>query len=218
MKILAVNSSNHMLSVAVNVDGNIVSKDKKADRQHNQFVLNMIELLMAESGLLLNQIDAVAFGDGPGSFTGLRISAGVAQGIAFGIDAPVVPVSCMAAIAQKQKSEKIVVAIDAKRDQIHWGCFTCNEVGIKELYGEEHLTGASQLQVSGEGWFGAGNGFDLHSGLLLESNKGCIAGWEADQVPTAFEIARIGEQYCRQGRTKPAHQAIPSYRFPYFAG
>ena len=69
----------------------------------------------------LNKMDAIAFGVGPGSFTGLRIAAAVAQGIAFGADIAVVPVSCMAAVAQKQAQPKIAVAMDAKRSRIFWG-------------------------------------------------------------------------------------------------
>ena len=91
MKILAVNSSDDMLSVALNLDGQIDAKNEQAARNHNRSVLVLINQLLAEAGIGLNQIDGMAFGEGPGSFTGLRIAAGVAQGIAFGVDVPVIP-------------------------------------------------------------------------------------------------------------------------------
>ena len=124
MNVLAINSSESVLSVALNLGGEVRSRQRISDRNHNLFVLNMIDELLSEAGISMRQLDAVAFGEGPGSFTGLRISAGVAQGIAFGADIPAVPVSCLAAIAQKQGREKVVAAIDAKRSKVYWAPVT----------------------------------------------------------------------------------------------
>ncbi len=215
MKILAVNSSDHMLSVALSADGEVCARQKQADREHNLYVLEMIDQVMSEAGIKLCQIDALAFGDGPGSFTGLRISAGIVQGIALGIDVPVIPVSCMAAIAHRQPESKIVVAIEAIRNQIHWSCFVTCDSDFKALSGDERLTEIDALALQGEGWVGAGSGFDLHASTLRAVCTGQIDYWRKDQLPMATEIAQLGEKYYLQGQFKSAYEAIPKYRFPY---
>ncbi len=204
-----------MLSVALRTDGQVCARQKRADREHNLYVLEMIEQIMAEAGITLHQVDALAYGDGPGSFTGLRISAGVVQGIALGIDVPVVPISCMAAVAQKQPEKKVVVAIDAIRNQIHWGCFVAADSDCKVPAGDERLTVLDAFGLTGEGWIGAGSGFDLHANALKAVCAGQIDCWRKDQVPMAAEIAQLGERNYLQGQFKSAFEAIPKYRFPY---
>ena len=90
-------------------------------RRHSERILSMVEAVLAESGYSLGQMDALAFGRGPGSFTGLRIGAGVVQGLAFGADLPVVPVSTLAALAQGQDATRVLAAIDARMGQLYWG-------------------------------------------------------------------------------------------------
>ena len=211
MKILAVNSSDDMLSVALNLDGQIDAKNEQAARNHNRSVLVLIHQLLADAGIGLNQIDGVAFGDGPGSFTGLRIAAGVAQGIAFGVDVPVIPVSCMAAIAQKQKSDKIVTALDARRGKIFWASYIRDERGLASLQGVEKFTAISELRITGNEWYGAGSGWDMHASVLLEQNEYCVVGWIANEAPQASGIAILAANYFERGLGKEAHLAIPRY-------
>ena len=218
MNILAVNSSDDRLSVALNCDSEVLQIERQAKREHNRFVLNMIQRLLADSDLSLSQMDAVAFGDGPGSFTGLRISAAVAQGIAFGIDAPVIPVSCMAAIAQSQDAPKVLVAMDAKKNTVHWAKYVLNAGKIVELDGEEQLTPITECVVVGTHWCGAGSGWDAHASVLAEQNLMSIERWNALQLPGAHSIAVLGLGYYRQGKARDAVQAIPKYRFPYVTG
>ena len=211
MKILAVNSSDDMLSVALNLDGQIYAKYEQVARNHNRSVLVLIHQLLAEAGIGLNQIDGMAFGEGPGSFTGLRIAAGVAQGIAFGVDVPVIPVSCMAAIAQKQEPNKIVTALDAKRGKIFWASYIRDERGLASLQGVEKLTDITELGITGSEWYGAGSGWDMHAPVLLAQNEHCVVGWIANQIPQASEIAILAANYFERGLGKDAHLAIPRY-------
>ena len=211
MKILAVNSSDDMLSVALNLDGQIDAKNEQAARNHNRSVLVLINQLLAEAGIGLNQIDGMAFGEGPGSFTGLRIAAGVAQGIAFGVDVPVIPVSCMAAIAQKQEPDKIVTALDAKRGKISWASYIRDKEGLASLQGAEKFTDILELRITGNEWHGAGSGWDMHAPVLLAQNEHCVVGWIANQIPQASEIAILAANYFERGLGKDAHLAIPRY-------
>lgn len=215
MNILAINTSDDVLSVALKLNDEILSEQLLVERNHNQSVLIMIDQMFANAGVESEDIDAVAFGVGPGSFTGLRIAAGVAQGMAFGIDVPVVPVSCMAAIAQKQTCDKVIVAIDAKRSNLYWGRYVRNTRGLMELSGEERLSSIMDLDLSGEGWYGAGSGWDMHAAKFIQMSQQQLE-WAKDQTPHASEIALLGEGGLSQGGGRDACLAVPNYHSPYF--
>ncbi len=218
MNLLALNSSDELLSVALYADGEIAFDQLKAERNHNQFVLVLIERLLADAGTPISQIDAVAFGVGPGSFTGLRIAAAVAQGIAFALGVPTVPVSCMAAIAQRLDSDKVAVALDAKRAKIYWGWYRRNSQGLMELDGEERLTPLAEFYVEGTDWCGAGSGWDLHAKALLKSaGEACISATSPAEVPHAVQIAELGAASFASEGGKDAALAIPNYHSPYFS-
>ncbi len=215
MNILAINTSDDVLSVALKLNDEILSKQLRAERNHNQSVLIMIDQIFTNAGVEPEDIDAVAFGVGPGSFTGLRIAAGVAQGMAFGIDVPVVPVSCMAAVAQKQTCDKVIVAIDAKRSNLYWGRYVRNSNGLMELSGEERLSSMMDLDISGEGWCGAGSGWDMHAEKLVQMSQQHLE-WVKNQTPQASEIALLGEEGLIQGSGRDACLAAPIYHSSYF--
>ena len=215
MKILAINTSDDVLSVALKLNDEFLSNQLRAQRNHNQSVLIMIDQMFASAGMKSGDIDAVAFGVGPGSFTGLRIAAGVAQGMAFGIDVPVMPVSCMAAIAQKQTCDKVIVAIDAKRSNLYSGRYVRNTSGLMELSGEERLSSIMDLDLSGEGWCGAGSGWDMHAEKLIQMSQQQLE-WTKNQTPHASEIALLGEGRLNQGDGRDACLAVPKYHSPYF--
>ena len=215
MNVLAINSSESTLSAALNLDGETRSRQKISDRNHNLFVLVMIDDLLSDAGISMQQLDGIAFGEGPGSFTGLRISAGVAQGIAFGADIPALPVSCLAAIAQKQCQKKVVAAIDAKRSQVYWACYVRNSSAVMNLQDKEQLTRVSGLKLQSSGWYGAGSGWDSNADRFYRQNENLIADWAAQQKPHAEEIALIGRNLLQSDQGRPAYLAIPNYMSPY---
>lgn len=216
MNILAVNTSDDSLSVALKLGSAATSREKPSRRSHNEAVLVLIDELLAEAGMSLNKLDAVAFGAGPGSFTGLRIAAAVAQGLAFGADIAVVPVSCMAAIAQKQPQPKIAVALDAKQSRIYWGCYARDANGRAALAGDEHLSAVCDFSLSGDGWHGAGSGWDLYAEQLAGIGGSNLQGWNRRQAPHALEIAELGAAGLATGSGIQACLALPQYNSPYF--
>lgn len=218
MNVLAVNSSDDRLSVALLQDDQITTTERMSARNHNRDVLVCIDQMVADGGLSLNDLHTIAFGKGPGSFTGLRIAAGVAQGLAFGLKIPLIPVSCLAAIAQKQVHEKVFVAMDAKRSQIYWGLYVRNGDDCVSLLGKERLTDVSAIRLPDRGWLAAGSGWDVYQNELRASNFNFIVQDQKDQYPHAAEIAKIGALQFAKGKGVDACLGIPKYLSGYITG
>ena len=216
MNILAINTSDDLLSVALNLAGETLCEQQLVERNHNQSVLILIDRLMRSAGVAFTELDGIAFGQGPGSFTGLRIAAAVAQGIAFGAQLPVVPISCLAAIAQRQEHEKVIVAVAAKRAKIYWGQYIRDEHGLMKLDGGEHLSAFNELMIRSEHWHGAGSGWDHFGGEILAANSQLSLNWTPGQTPHALEIAVLGIAKLNARLGQDPCMAIPDYHSPYF--
>ena len=180
--------------------------------QHSDRILLMTQEVLAEAGLVLTQLDAVAFGRGPGSFTGLRIGAGVTQGLAFGADVPVVPVSSLAALAQGVEASRVLAAFDARMNQLYWGAYARNGRGLVELSGEEKVLAPRDVPVPGDdGWVGAGSGWDQYSDMLLEHLGDRVRDWRAQCFPHARFVGQLGADEYARGRALAPEQALPVY-------
>ena len=129
MKLLAFDTSSTTCSVALLLNDEIIEKNQTALMQQAQLIFPMIDTLLKSKNLKINQLDGIAFGCGPGSFTGVRIATSVAQGLAYAAKLPLIPVSSLAALAQAAyedlRWEKLVVAVDARIQEIYWGAFGC---------------------------------------------------------------------------------------------
>ena len=136
--LLALDTATEACSVALLHDGRVLSHYEVAPRMHAQRLLPMIQQLLGEAGIAASALDAIAFGRGPGAFTGVRIAIGVVQGLAFALDRPVLPVSNLAVLAQRalreQGATQVAAAIDARMDEVYWGCYRA-EAG--EMRGQE---------------------------------------------------------------------------------
>src|SRR5690606_41346453 len=125
--LLALDTATEACSVALLHEGRVLSRYEVAPRLHAQRLLPMVQEVLDEAGIAIAALDAIAFGRGPGAFTGVRIAIGVVQGLAFALDRPVLPVSNLAVLAQRAHREsgasQVAAAIDARMDEIYWGCF-----------------------------------------------------------------------------------------------
>jgi tRNA threonylcarbamoyladenosine biosynthesis protein TsaB len=212
MILLALDTATEACSAALAIDGDIRERFEIAPQRHGELILPMVDALLAEAGITLAQIDALAFGRGPGAFTGVRIAVSVAQGIAFGADLPVVPVSSLAALAQGCGRERVLVAVDARLDEVYWGMYTRTAAGLMALQGEERVVPPGQVPVpQSGGWFGAGSGWTTYETELVRRCGDHIVGHDGARLPHAREVARLGLAAYQAGAAVSAEQALPVY-------
>jgi len=215
MKLLAVETSTEACSAALFIDGNIAERFELAPKIHTQLILPMIDSLMADAGLKPQQLDALAFSRGPGSFTGVRIATGVIQGIALGAELPVVPVSTLAAIAQDffdHNEENVAfVAMDARMGEIFWGVYQRDVQGYAELVGNEAVTPAEQIEFPDLTGVGIGSGWGVYSQELTARLGERVSRYQADRLPRAGAIARLGARGFELGQAVAVEQAMPVY-------
>lgn len=216
MKLLAVETATEACSAALSIDGVISGRWQLAPKIHTKLILPMIDELMAEAGLVPTQLDALAFGCGPGSFTGVRIAAGVIQGIAFGADLPVVPVSTLAALAQDffdHNPETLAfTAMDARMGELFWGVYQRNGLGFAELLGKESVLPAQQVEFPDLPGVGLGSGWAVYKQQLTECLGSLVRRYVIDDVwLKASAIARLGADYYHRGLAVDVEQAMPVY-------
>ncbi|RBW50620.1 tRNA (adenosine(37)-N6)-threonylcarbamoyltransferase complex dimerization subunit type 1 TsaB [Marinobacter sp. F3R11] len=218
MKLLALDTSSEGCSAALFVDGEVIEKFEIAPRGHTRLLMPMIRTLLAESGYKPEDLDALAFACGPGSFTGVRIATGVVQGLAWGLDLPVISVSSLETVAlgaietmQVSDGEGVAVAFDARMSELYWACFS-NRSGLPELLGEERVCPPSGVAlVSGiADWVGAGQGW-VFRGSMPDDVSGRINSVDETLVPRAGWVARLAAVKFNQGLAVPAEQAQPVY-------
>ncbi len=217
MKILALSASHETLSLAVNCEEQIFIKEKHTQRNHSSSVLMLIDQLLTESGISINELDCVAFGKGPGSFTGLRVAAGVVQGIAYGIDVPVIPVSCLAALAQANIHSNTLILMNAKREKFYWATCKRNNNNVAELCEGENLTSLNEIQICGDQWHGVAYDCDDMVPDISRVLQSSVIGWSIASTPHAKDIHSIAVSRYNLKDYENAFLALPDYVSPYAA-
>lgn len=215
MKLLALDTATEACSAALYIDGEIIQRYQLAPREHTNLILQMLDDCLADAETSLSQLDALAFGRGPGSFMGLRIAAGVVQGISLAHDLPIVPVSTLASIAHlqmRQGADKVLAAIDARMSEVYWGAFI-NKAGLPMLQGKEMVTPPDQVPVpDSKGWIGAGTGWGSYAEPLAQRLGECLSSSDADVFPSAASIAQLAAAKLASGEAGvDASRAIPVY-------
>lgn len=216
MKLLAVDTSTEACSAALLIDGELRQRYQLAPREHSHLILAMIDNLLKEADVSVASLDALAFGRGPGSFMGIRIATGVVQGIAFAHSIPLVPVSCLAAMATVAMNEngvtQVLAAIDARMQEVYWAAYTRHPGQGLQLTGEEMVTPPDQVPVPAEGvWLGAGTGWSSYSGILTPRLGDRLSGSMPQCFPSAQAIATLAVTEFEKGNTVTAAEAVPVY-------
>ena len=220
MKILALDTATENCSAALLVDGRLTARESLLERGHAGAILEMIDAVLAERGLELGGVDAIAFGRGPGSFTGVRLAASVTQGLAFGAGVPVVPVSDLRAVAYRVLSaqpsaQHILVCNDARMREVYWGCFSRSRDDPAAPAGIERVDRPAAVALPA-GWsadppllLGAGTGFNAYpelAALIPDASASihCV-------YPRAADIAQLAVAEVADGRVFGPEMALPVY-------
>ncbi|QLF92155.1 tRNA (adenosine(37)-N6)-threonylcarbamoyltransferase complex dimerization subunit type 1 TsaB [Pseudomonas sp. ABC1] len=210
--LLALDTATEACSVALLHAGRVTSRYEVIPRLHAKRLLPMVRELLDEAGVPLTAVDAIAFGRGPGAFTGVRIAVGVVQGLAFALERPVLPISTLAVLAQRALREhgarQVAAAIDARMDELYWGCFVEREgemglAGLEAVLPPEHVT---LPRASAGEWFGAGTGWGLASRIPVS-----VQGSDASMLPHAEDLLTLARFAWARGEALEADQAQPVY-------
>ena len=216
VRILAIETATAACSAALSIDGEVEERHALAPRQHAALILPMVESLLASAELTVSELDALAFGQGPGAFTGVRIAASVAQGIAFAANLPVVPVSTLAALAcgamRESGETHAMVALDARMNEVYWGVYTGDATGLPVLQGREAVAGPGDVPVPDvDRWIAAGSGWAAYAEQLMPRAGARIVRVLPDLEPMAHDIALIGADRFARGEAGQAGDAVPVY-------
>ncbi len=209
--LLAIDTSTEACSCALNLNGELYEKFEIIPREHTRHVLPMIKSLMLEQGLGFSDLNAIAVGSGPGSFTGLRIAAGVAQGLAFGANIPLIPVSTLASLAQqaiKTDYTHVLACLDAKINEVYWGLYAIGN-GKVSLLGNEQLCRPQDLEIF-ETSCGLGSGLNFINQMPVQTQS-LLISTDPEIYPRAQAIVELAAQYYEEGRTIAAEDFSPTY-------
>jgi tRNA threonylcarbamoyladenosine biosynthesis protein TsaB len=211
MRFAAIETSGEWCSVALWADGEISAIERRAGQRHAELVLPMLERLLAQAGATLRALEAVAFGAGPGSFTGLRIACGVAQGLAFARDIPVLGVPTAEAIAEESGAVRAVVCLDARMHEVYYSALEKGPAGWRETIEVQCIAPAAAPLPAGGGWHGCGNGFAAYREALVARLGGALAGVVPEAHPSALAVARLAAPRLAAGQGVDAALAAPLY-------
>lgn len=211
MNLLAFEASTRRLSVALWSDGDLLEKHADVPNGGSEHLLPWAHALLAETGLGFGQLDGVAFGAGPGGFTGLRLACGIAQGLAYGIDRPVVPVGSLAALAWASGRGRVLACLDARMNELYLGGYLVSAENAEEIIAP--VVGAAMvLPCPAEGgWRGVGDGFRAAGAVLRERMKDVLDDVDAEAFPSASSVAQLAVPILRRGDGIPAVRAGPIY-------
>ena len=215
-RLLAFDTAGEYCSVALRWDATVLWRHLPAPRAQSDLILGQVKELLGAIDARLADLQALAFGRGPGSFTGLRVAASVAQGLAFGAGLPVIAVSDLAALAQagmrRYSAIRFAVAMDARMGEVYWGLFV-SEAGRIRALGDECVCAPQdvRLPAGDEQWLGVGDGWGRHAEALQSATRGWVTVVDAEAQPDARDLLTLAEPALAEGRLLPAHEAVPVY-------
>ena len=210
MRLLAFETATRHLSVALWQDGEIIERAEEVPNGGSERLLPWVHELLAEAGLALAQVDGIAFGAGPGGFTGLRLACGVAQGLAYGLDLPVVPVSTLEALALASGERDVWACLDARMNEVYGAAYVVEGDRIRQVMAPVCMSPAVVPAPTFAGGWGVGDGFASYGPSLL-ARKPDLKGVHADVFPTAAAVLRLAAPEFARGRGVEAALAQPIY-------
>jgi tRNA threonylcarbamoyladenosine biosynthesis protein TsaB len=210
LKLLALDTSSEWCSAALWLDGEVHARQENAGQRHSELILPMIDALLQQAQLSVRQMDAIAFGAGPGSFTGLRIACGIAQGLAFAASLPVAGAVTLECLAEASGGTRVLSALDARMGEIYFAAYERSDGGWSAVH-EPVLCRPEQAPPVQGTWTGSGGGFSVHGPALMRRYAGQLSEIRADLFPHAREVAVLGARMVARGLVVDAAEAAPLY-------
>lgn len=215
MKILALDTSTEYCSIALFLDSEILSQEVLAEQRHSELILPMVKRALGDAGVTLTQLDGIAFGSGPGSFTGLRIACGVTQGLALGAGLPVAGIGTLEALAQaageKGVIAGVITALDARMSEIYHAAYKETADGWLPVSEPALCSPHNAPLVHGKNWTGCGSGFDVHGDVLRTRYDGCVSNVVSGLRPHARAIVQLAAPRFERGLGIDPADAAPLY-------
>ena len=230
MKLLAFDSSTEVLSIALSVDGNVTSYSGEGGAKASALILPQIQLLLTSANIQLTDLDGIAFGAGPGAFTGVRVACGVAQGLGYGANIPVVGISTLLAVAQASGYHKVIVCLDARMGEIYHAAFinengqwheqsatqVCKPQAAPKILVTHNEANANTFLNTGDethagDWVGVGNAWAIYNDALHAIYAHHLSSVVTQVTPTAVAIMQLAAPIFAAGLGKPASEAMPIY-------
>jgi tRNA threonylcarbamoyladenosine biosynthesis protein TsaB len=211
VKILALDTSTEHCSVALLDEGRVLAVDAPAGQKHSEVLLPMVDGLLEDAGLRLEDLAGIAFGAGPGSFTGLRIACAVAQGLAFGVGKKVVPISTLLAMAAGSGAARVVAALDARMNEVYLAAYVRDGDGWRTIIRPSLQAPDVPLELPGAGWIGVGSGFAVCDGALAAACGHRLGQIDVLRKPHAADMARLAAPLLAAGLGVAPEEAAPFY-------
>ena len=206
MKILALETAADPGSVALWRDGEVIARACPPDQTNSAALLPSAQALLAEAGLNFSDLDGVAFGAGPGSFTGLRVACGVAQGLAFGRGLPLIGIGTLEAMALESGGARVLVALDARMGEVYFACYAEGALqGVIGVYPPDQVP-----LPDGVGWLACGNALAAYPQLRARLNSH-VAVWRPEVMPSAAAVVRLAAPRLARGEAVDPAEAAPLY-------
>lgn len=214
MKLLGLDTSTEYCSAALSIDGDLDVREAKAGQRHSELLLGMIDGLLESRALTVRDLDGIAYGEGPGSFTGLRIACGVVQGLAFGAGVRILGVGTLLAMADGSNATRVVCCVDARMHEIYHAAYVrgSGERGPwRALHAPTLCAPPVAPPLEGQGWFACGNGFSVYRDVLEQRYAGQLADIVPEHYPHARDILALAVPRFEAGEGMPAERAVPVY-------
>jgi len=211
MNLLALETSTEQLSLALLVNGALSRVDQLVGNASSSFVLPNIQILLDEANVKLTDLDGIAFGAGPGAFTGVRIAAGITQGLAFGANLPVVGMSTLLALAEASGETRVIACLDARMGEVYHAVYekqgdTWQTVLDAGVYQPEQVPA-----ITGGAWIGVGSGWKNYPVPLSAVYAGQLTQTQPNLMPSAAAVLALAKPIFEQGEATLASEAMPIY-------
>ena len=210
MNLLAVETSSELCSVALLRGAELFVEEALAENRHSELLAPMVRRVLERSRLTARQMDAFGFGQGPGSFTGIRIACGIVQGLAFAAGRPVVPVPSLLALAEQSNESRVIAALDARMGEAYLAAYARNGDDWDEVIAPRLADPAGLPPLPGRRWTATGSGFDRHPWLRDAYRDSVEMRFEGD-LPRAGSVVRIAARRFARGAGVAAELAAPLY-------